>query len=334
MKFSFSYHFYDRVFFDAFKTAHGTWTNRKGFLIDVLCDNKRVFGEVAPIPEFGTETLQEAEIFLESVTLEDFKSLQELEVPQALPCCSFALSSVISQILESPNSCKKQSYSVAGLLPSSPKMLSVFKEKSKKGFSVFKWKIGVNDFEEESALFEELLESSVFGQKFRLDANASMSEQELLRWLQFSQAFKARIDFFEQPLPVGSESIMADLSERFNIPIALDESLNGQKGSIWLSPNQWRGPLVVKPCLLGSVDTQFENYQKISDQLVFSSAFETSVGLNQCLVLKSKLKPNDFALGFDTREVFEDRYGERLSEPEINTSVIRESVQRFIENGF
>jgi O-succinylbenzoate synthase len=114
----------------------------------------------------------------------------------------------------------------------------------------------------------------------------------------------------------------------------LDESLNGQKGSIWLSPNQWRGPLVVKPCLLGSVDTQFENYQKISDQLVFSSAFETSVGLNQCLVLKSKLKPNDFALGFDTREVFEDHYGERLSEPEINTSVIRESVQRFIENGF
>ena len=39
--------------------------------------------------------------------------------------------------------------------------------------------------------------------------------------------------------------------------------------ALLVSPNQWRGPLVVKPCLLGSVDLQFENYQKISDQLVF-----------------------------------------------------------------
>ena len=332
MKFSFSYHFYDRAFIDALKTAHGTWTNRKGFLVEVLCDNKRVFGEVAPIPEFGTESLQEAEIFLESVSLKDFKSLQELEVPRALPCCSFAFSSVIDQILESSNACKEQSHSVAGLLPSGSRALSVFEEKSKKGFSVFKWKIGVNGFEEEAALFEELLGTSVSGQTFRLDANAAMSEQDLIRWLQLCQAFKEKVEFFEQPLPVGSESIMADLSERFNIPIALDESLNGKKGSFWCSPNQWRGPLVVKPCLLGSVDLQFENYQKISDQLVFSSAFETSVGLNQCLILKSKLKPNGFALGFDTREVFEDRYGERRSEPEINTFVIRESIQRFIEN--
>ena len=55
---------------------------------------------------------------------------------------------------------------------------------------MFKWKIGVNGFEEESALFEELLGTSVSGQTFRLDANAAMSEQDLIRWLQFAKLLR------------------------------------------------------------------------------------------------------------------------------------------------
>ena len=333
MKFSFSYHSYQRAFQGAFHSAYGTWSTRKGFLIVVRDATKTLLGEVAPIPQFGTETLEEAEQFLQSVSVADHSSFKALGVPKDLPCCAFAISSINQQLEGTSASCEERGYSVAGLLPAGASMKAVFKEKAARGFTVFKWKIGVKPFEEESGLLADILDHHALPIQFRLDANASLTETTLIRWLEFCQSFKDQIEFFEQPMEVGSESVMDELSRKYAIPIALDESLNGLNGSKWLLPNAWRGPLVIKPCLLGSIEDQIKRYREITEQLVFSSAFETSVGLAQCLAIRSRLEANAFALGVDTRLAFDDRYAPSVSEPEISHLGLKKAVQLLVKNG-
>ena len=45
------------------------------------------YGEVAPLPSFGSETVAEATAFLEQLASEP-----EMNAPVNLPCCAFALS--------------------------------------------------------------------------------------------------------------------------------------------------------------------------------------------------------------------------------------------------
>ena len=50
-------------------------------------------------------------------------------------------------------------------------------------------------FEEEAALFEELLGTSVSGQTFRLDANAAMSGQDLIAGCNCAKLLRKRLNF-------------------------------------------------------------------------------------------------------------------------------------------
>jgi O-succinylbenzoate synthase len=327
MKFSFSFHRYKRTFLEAFKSAYGSWKTREGFLVKLQDEDRVLLAEVCPIPAFGTETLEEAEEFLQALSENAFSPSEEITVPENLPCCAFAISSIFQQLEDGRDVCSEPVYPVAALLPAGTSLKAVFKEKLRGGFSTFKWKVGVDTFEEESALFSEMLAESSPNYTFRLDANASLTEAECIEWLKFCQRFKQQVEFFEQPMKVGLEPVMARLAQDYGIPIALDESLNARAGSKWLLPNAWEGPLVVKPCLLGSVTEQINRFRAISDQLVFSSAFETSVGLNQLLALKAKLGSNVFALGVDTRFAFNDSYALTVSEPEISRLSLRKSIQ-------
>ena len=52
---------YRLPFLRTVRTAHGPWTAREGLLVRLEDGAGRVgYGEVAPMPEFGTETLAEA----------------------------------------------------------------------------------------------------------------------------------------------------------------------------------------------------------------------------------------------------------------------------------
>ena len=50
------------------------------------------FGEVAPIPFFKTETIDEARAFIGS--LGKLVDLDDLQIPETLPCTAFAFSSL------------------------------------------------------------------------------------------------------------------------------------------------------------------------------------------------------------------------------------------------
>ena len=122
------------------------------------------------------------------------------------------------------------------------------------------------------------------------------------------------------PLPPGDEGMMAELSDSSGIAIALDESLNGPGRERWLSPGGWKGPLVIKPLLMGNVTLLMEQLRPLARQLVFSSVFETGIGLRQALALADMLPEMTYAVGFDTRSAFADDLAGSRSGPWIRAA--------------
>lgn len=332
MKFLISTHFYTRRFLYPLETGHGVWKAREGILIKLESEKGTGFGEVAPIPFFKTETIDQAQAFLNSMG--KVVDLDDLQIPETLPCTAFAFSSAIAQINNTHANKSDKNFPIAGLLPSGRASREALLTKISAGFKTFKWKIGVHAFEEESQIFEELINSGESSVQFRLDANASMGEEPLEKWMQLAQKYRQQVEFFEQPLAVGMEGKMAEFSAKYEIPIALDESLNGPNGKQWLDSENWAGLFVIKPSALGSTEFLKHCLSKIGSRCILSSSFETSIGLATCLELASSLNGNSFALGFDTQAVFSDGYSLNQSLPILSLSQVVEQSNAIIANVF
>lgn len=332
MKFLISTHFYSRRFIRPLETGHGVWKAREGILIKLESEKGTGFGEVAPIPFFKTETMDEAQAFINS--LGDVINAEDLQIPETLPCTAFALSSAMAQINKVVKTKTDKVFPVAGLLPSGRPAIDAFATKMSSGFKTFKWKIGVHSFEEETQIFDDLINDCESEVQFRLDANASMSEDTLEKWMQYTERHRSYIEFFEQPMSIGEELQMGALSAKYKIPIALDESLNGPGGQQWLDPDKWAGFFVIKPSALGSIDLLMDYFSKLGSRCIVSSAFETSIGLASCLELASLLESNSLALGFDTQAVFSDDYSLNQSLPILSLSQVVEQSNAIIANVF
>lgn len=292
---------YRRPFKKPLRTAHGEWSVREGFIVQVECNGRVGYGEIAPIPEFGTETMEAAGSFLKGL-IAGGRTLSNLAELDHLPCCAFGLSSACSDVDSPP----RRDYIIATLLPAGKSALKAAKIKMGAGYSTFKWKIGVETLEDEHILFRELLDILPVTARLRLDANCGLSVEAMESWLTLLRQNIEQIDYLEQPLPVGQENLMSECSQSSQVPIALDESLNGPQGARWLEKGAWQGPLVVKPALMGERENLIMRLQPIAEQVVLSSVFETTVGLENALSLADQLTGLKLAIGFDTLDVFAD----------------------------
>ena len=308
-----SFRRYQRSFVKPLRTAHGEWLVREGFIVRVERDLITGYGEVAPIPAFDTETLEAAEAYLKSLT-DKGELTTNTAAPDALPCCAFGISAACSGSLPTPG----RDYSVAALLPAGGAALNVATVKIRQGYTTFKWKIGVEPIAAEQAILTKLLKLLPSGSRVRLDANGGFSKETLESWLKYLQNYLQQIDYLEQPLPVGQEALMARYTESSQVPIALDESLQGTDGSQWFEAGAWPGPLVVKPALMGDRDTLVERLRPISGQVVFSSVFETAIGLENALSIADQLPELNRPIGFDTLAAFSDNLMTLNAGPVIN----------------
>ena len=296
-----SFRRYQRPFIKPLRTAHGEWSVREGFIVRAECDRMIGYGEVAPIPNFGTETLEAAESYLQSL-IDKVKLSTNTVVPDALPCCGFGISTACSGSALASG----RNYSVAALLPAGRAALNVVTAKIRQGYTTFKWKIGVEPIAAEQATLKELLQQLPSDARIRLDANGGLAAETLEGWLNYLQNYRQQIDYLEQPLPVGHEDLMARYAKSSQVPIALDESLHGTGGIQWLEPRAWAWPLVIKPALMGERDALVERLRPIAGQVVFSSVFETAIGLENALSIADQLPELNRAIGFDTLESFSD----------------------------
>jgi len=303
-----AYRPYRREFLHPLRTAHREWKEREGFIVRVASDEAVGYGEIAPLPEFGTETLERAADFLKK-WVDD-----PIIMPSGLPCCCFALTTAIqhSRATACPAA---RDYAVAGLLPAGSAALAAAKKKLAAGYSALKWKIGVFPSEAEKEVAADLLALLPEKVSLRLDANGGLKRKELEDWLEVLSPHASQIEFLEQPLPPGQEGTMAELGRVSKIPIALDESLNALGRERWLTPGVWEGPLVIKPLLMGNVTSLLQQLRPLARQLVFSSVFETGIGLSQALELADALPAMKYAIGFDTVAAFDDALTGPVSAP-------------------
>lgn len=281
MTYQLQHKIYQRRFRSPVETARGIWTVREGIVLRLEDADGRIgFGEIAPIEDFGTESLTDALKFLDALG-----NHWDGSIPHELPCCAFALTSAEAWI-RGNFEIKPMTLETAFLLPAGKQALAVQEEMLLAGFRTFKWKMGIGNSASEMATAKKL---AVNG-KLRLDANGCLDLTETEAWLEYIETL-TEVEYLEQPLSRGRWRECLPLFERFSTPIALDEDANQAK--------DWPGVLIIKPCLLGDVQSSVRILN--TAKVVASSALETSIGKEAALRLAIGTEP---AIGFGVKELF------------------------------
>lgn len=333
-----SFHFQFRRYHLALKvpirTAHERWTTREGLLLRVEDRDGRVgFGEVAPIPAFGTETIEQAEALCRALGEWPTEALVDA-VPRTLGCVRQAIA-VARQAIDGTRAtpANTSARSVAALLPAGRAALETIGPASEIGFRVFKWKVGVGDVADELALLDDLCGELPNGSRLRLDANGAWDRRLAERWLE--RCAERPIEYVEQPcfaprsLGEGAvrhcRDLLFGLAGDYPTPVALDESVISEADAgEWIAQG-WPGWYVIKPSLLGDAETVLGRLAAAKATVVFSSALETAVGASSALRTAFAWGGEPKALGFGVWPLFADP---RFDGPAAAPFIRWEDVQR------
>ena len=320
---------YHRPFAVPLVSSHGHWFEREGILVRIEDEHGRVgFGEVAPLPDFGTETLDEAVAYL--TALDGIAPSGGVNaVPVALRCCQFALGSAWRQIhwAKWPD----YRFTNCALLPTGDTAMEALSLRAQEGFRVFKLKIGVAPLNSELALLNSLLALLPEGGRLRLDANGGLSLSALDDWQTFLMGTSA-LEFLEQPLPRGDETTMAERARHSDFAFALDESVASVDDlDAMVALGQWPGAFVLKASIMGAPEAILAAGGSAPNPLVFSSVFETAIGLHAVLSLAGEAGTRA-PVGFGTLGFFNDDLNGFALRPELKSADIsRRTLERVWE---
>jgi O-succinylbenzoate synthase len=313
---------YDRPFTPPLQTHHGLWKTRQGILLrlSVLSEmpargrDQTTYGEIAPIPSFGSETLEQALQFCQSITaIDTFPT-----IPPHLPATQFGFESAWETLTS-------KSPSIGGfrelppnstLLPTGAAALEAWRSLHAQGARTFKWKIGVAPIQQEIDTFEQLVTalppraaSQIPQGSLRLDANGGLSYDEAQHWLQKCDRYG--VEFLEQPLPPAEFDAMLHLSRQYKTPIALDESVATIAQLEQCYAAGWRGIFVVKAAIAGSPARLRSFCQNHRVDIVWSSVFETAIAqryIQEHLI--PSVQTGERAIGFGVNHWFADRWNQ------------------------
>ena len=295
---------YTLPFRHAVRTAHGSWAAREGLFVRVeRPDVTAGFGEAAPVPGFGTDTVDRAEGECRALggTIDE-AVLSRVE--GASPALRNALSNALSEGTWAP---RHTSLGVAALLPAGRQALAEAPPRAEAGFRVFKWKVGVGAADDEIAILDDLLAALPSGSTVRLDANGSWDRRTASLWL--DRAADRPVEFVEQPVAPsakGADDTLLGLASDYPVPLALDESLVADGDVVrWLDLG-WKGFFVIKPLLLGNPGAVLNRLEKAGARVVFSSCLETALGARSSLRLAFGWPGGTAALGFGVWPLFMD----------------------------
>lgn len=285
------------------RTAHGRWTVREGMVIRLEDEAGRVgYGEIAPLPMFGSETLAEAQElcgkFGDKVTVETLD-----QVGEKFGCVRFALAA--ARNAQQPSG-PAQRIPLTALLPAGQAAVELLPLRVESGWLTFKWKVGVGDLDTEIGLLDELAARLPAYAKLRLDANGAWTRRQAERWLR--RCVERPVEFVEQPVAPDDTDSLIGLARDYPVKLALDESVGNLGEARHWQSRGWPGVFVIKPALAGPLAELLAWVTQTKADVVLSSAIETALGraailqfalANPCLVKRSP--------GFGVGEVFGDR---------------------------
>ncbi len=294
-----TYQCYRRKFRVPLVTGSGITEERCGIIVTLGNEDRRIaYGEIAPWAGFRTESIEAAETCLRKMSGCFSGNMQD--IPEHLPCTRYALSCALADLNGLFPSVAGKRLSITALIRSQ----EAFRECYGLGFRSFKVKVGGGTENEEHTRIKALLDGASPECRFRLDANGSLDEACFRRYLDFLQDYADRIAFFEQPLPVGYEDVMGALGKSSSVKIALDESASSLECLKQLEASGWVGLVVVKPAFVGDVNAFMAWRNATSLPLVYSSAFETKIGLVHAMRVAASDLRNRFSCGFGTERYF------------------------------
>jgi o-succinylbenzoate synthase len=283
-------------------THHGLWDTREGLILGLEReDGITGWGEVAPIPWFGTETLETAIAFCKSLPVLLTES-DILAVPATLPACQFGFGSAWEALSTPPFVPDYEPSQMSALLPAGESALSAWSALWQRGHRTFKWKIGVLGVPQELELFQTLTAALPENAKLRLDANGGLTLEQAKQWLEeCDRTSRITIEYLEQPLPPTQFTAMMQLTQSYETPLALDESVATVAQLKQCHERGWRGVMVVKPAIAGYPQALRDFLNAYALEVVFSSAFETELGWNAALALARAFSPRNRAIGFGVK---------------------------------
>lgn len=323
-----TYRPYRRPFRQPLRTHHGTWSEREGIVLRLTDIHGHVgFGEIAPLPTFGSESLAQALVWCASLNGQCSSATLD-SIPAHLPACQFGFEAAVDGIAIANSSHAPNSAEAAycRLLPTGPLALDAWKQVYRQGDRTFKWKIGVAPIQTELAVFEKLIHQLPVDVNLRLDANGGLSDQEAHEWLTVCDRLRSvgqamtTIELIEQPLPPNQFESLLQLSQEYQTPIALDESVGTFTQLQTCYQLGWRGIVVIKPAIAGYPSRVREFCRAHHLDVVWSSVFETAIARRYIL---DYLVPSVYgqtayhqsadsmpkrALGFGTQQYLDDSY--------------------------
>lgn len=319
MGYNFKFRPYQRRFRQPLKTRHGQWEIREGIILRLIDDTGQVgWGEIAPLPWFGSETLEQSLNFCQQLPSQ-ITATDIFSIPNELPACQFGFESawewgkgdggVVGKreslcsrskrksegTGEEQNPLSNMAYSF--LLPTGKAALQSWQTAWNQGYRTFKWKIGVASLKEELQLFDQLVQALPPLTKLRLDANGGLTQQQAKQWLKVA-AQAGIVEFLEQPLPPEEFGEMLVMSSHYSTPIALDESVATLDQLEHCHQKGWQGIFVIKAAIAGSPKRLRQLCQDYDIDTLFSSVFETAIGRKAALHLAAELSRCDRAVGF------------------------------------
>ena len=293
------------------RTARGEFAERESVLLDLRdADGVRGFGEAAPWPGFGTESVErslalliEAEPLLHGLEMEPEAWLPALDsrlaaAPAARAAVQGALwdlaarragrplaGELAARIGAGPGAMLRQVPTSLLLTPDEPGALREAARRAREsGHRAVKIKLGAATLADDVARARATREGLGPGIRLRGDANGAWTLPAACAALEALAPFD--FDYVEQPLAVGDFDGFADLHRAAPLRIAADESVATEAGLLRLLGDAAVDVVVLKPATLGGAAHALglaARARRAGIEVVFSHAFESAVGARHAL---------------------------------------------------
>ncbi|MEB6378510.1 o-succinylbenzoate synthase [Leclercia adecarboxylata] len=266
---------------------------RDGLFVHLQHGGREGWGEIAPLPGFSRESLQEAEAALRAWCI----AWRNGEAPllPGLPAVDFGISCAQAEL--DGTLPEQADYRAAPLCTGDPDELFAVLA-AMPGEKVAKIKVGLYEAVRDGMVANLLLEA-IPDLRLRLDANRAWTPLKAQQFAKYvNPAWRDRIAFLEEPCKTRADSLA--FARETGIAIAWDESLREDDFAFVAEPGV--RAVVIKPTLTGSLAKVHEQVlaaHALGLTAVISSSIESSLGLTQLARIAARFTP-DTIPGLDT----------------------------------
>ncbi len=258
---------------------------RDGLLVRLDANGQQGWGEIAPLPGFSNESLEDA-TDAALAWLNVWRQGDDTALP-TLPSVAFGLSCAQAEVtgaLPAP-----ADYRVAPLCSGDPDELFALLS-AMPGEKVAKIKVGLYEAVRDGMVVNLLLEA-IPDLSLRLDANRGWTPLKAQQFAKYvNPDYRSRIAFLEEPCQTRAQS--REFAAQTGIAIAWDESL--READFVMQAEPGLSAVVIKPTLTGSLERVREQVMAAHEQgltAVISSSIESSLGLTQLARIAAWLTP-------------------------------------------